>query len=143
MRTINPYLIFNGNAEEAFTFYQIVFGGELQIIYFKDMPGTKDMAEEDRKKVAHVALPIEGSNQMLMASDATTGREAEKVSNGNYYISFEAKSVDEAEKIYQFLSKDGHEIMPLNKTEWAEKFGMLSDKFGIQWMVSFSGEIAE
>ncbi len=72
MKTINPYLIFNGNAEEAFDFYQSVFGGEMIKMRFSEMPGTEEMPDEDQNKLAHVALAIAGNDQVLMASDAET-----------------------------------------------------------------------
>lgn len=137
MKTINPYLIFNGNAIEAFNFYKSVFGGDPEIVFFKDMPGTENMSEEDKNKAAHISLPIAGKNQILMASDATTGHEADIAGNSNYYLTLEPESAEEADKIYQVLTEGGNVIMPLEKTEWAEKFAMFSDKFGVQWMINY------
>jgi len=137
MKTINPYLIFNGNAEEAFEFYQSVFGGELFKMRFNEMPGTSEMPDEDQNKLAHVSLAIAGENQLLMASDAGTGHEANIQSNGNYYLSLGPESAEEAEKIYKRLSEGGTIFMPLEETDWAEMFAMFADKFGIQWMINF------
>lgn len=139
MKTINPYLIFNGNTTEAFTFYQSVFGGEPKFIKFKDMPGTGNMTEDDQNKIAHVSLPIDGDDQILMASDATANREVEISDNGNFYITLEPENTDEAKKIYDKLSENGRVIMPLDATDWAEKFAMFADKFGVQWMISYTG----
>lgn len=140
MKSINPYLIFNGNAEEAFTFYQSVFGGELHITRFSEMPGTESMQDEDQQKLAHVALAIAGNNQLLMASDAGTGHEVDIQKNGNYYISLEPESAEEAEKIYNKLSEGGTLFMALDETEWAEMFAMFADKFGIQWMINYGNK---
>ncbi|REL24032.1 VOC family protein [Rhodohalobacter sp. SW132] len=137
MKTINPYLIFNGNAEEAFEFYQTVFGGEIFKMRFSEMPGTSEMPDEDQTKLAHVALTIAGKDQILMASDSGTGHEATMQENGNYYLSLEPESAEEAEQIYNKLSDGGKVIMPLDETDWAEKFAMFADKFGIQWMINY------
>lgn len=137
MKSINPYLIFNGNAEEAFTFYQSVFGGVLNITRFNEMPGTENMPDEDQHKIAHVFLAISGNDQILMASDAGTGHEANIQINGNYYLSLTPESAEETEKIYNKLSEGGKVIMPLDETDWAEKFAMFTDKFGVQWMINY------
>ncbi len=137
MKSINPYLIFNGNAEEAFDFYQSVFGGEAFKMRFSEMPGTDKMPDEDQNKLAHVAVAIAGKNQILMASDAGTGHEANIQKNGNYYLSLEPESAEEAEEIFTNLSEGGTVFMPLDETDWAEKFAMFADKFGIQWMINY------
>ncbi len=137
MKSINPYLIFNGNAEEAFDFYQSVFGGEVIKIRFNEMPGTGKMPEEDQNKLAHVALAIAGKDQILMASDAGTEHEVNIQKSGNYNISLEPESAEEAEKIYARLSEGGKVIMPLSETDWAEKFAMFADKFMVQWMINY------
>lgn len=137
MKAINPYLIFNGNAEEAFTFYQSVFGGELEIVRFSDMPGMENMRDQDKKKLAHVALEISENSQLLMASDATPGNEVNISANSNFYVTLEPESADEAENIFNSLSENGKVIMPLEKTDWAEKFAMFTDKYGIQWMINY------
>lgn len=141
MKTINPYLIFNGNANEAFTFYQSVFGSEPKIIKFKDMPGSDNIAEDDQNKIAHVSLPIDGDSQILMASDATKESEVEISDNGNFYITLEPENADEAERVFSKLSENGRVIMPLDSTDWAEKFAMFADKFGVQWMISYTGNV--
>ncbi|MCC5942110.1 MAG: VOC family protein [Balneolaceae bacterium] len=137
MKSINPYLIFNGNAEEAFDFYQSVFGGEVFKMRFSEMPGTSEMPEQDQNKLAHVALAISGNDQVLMASDAGTGHEANIQENGNYYLSLVPESAEEAEAIFNKLSEGGKIIMPLDETDWAELFAMFADKFGVQWMINY------
>lgn len=137
MKSINPYLIFNGNAEDAFDFYHSVFGGEIFKMRFSEMPGKSEMPDEDQDKLAHVALAIAGNEQILMASDAGSGHEANIQKNGNYYLSLEPESAVEAERIYTKLSEGGKVFMPLAETDWAEKFAMFADKFGIQWMINY------
>ncbi len=137
MKSINPYLIFNGNAEEAFDFYQSVFGGDVFKMRFNEMPGTSGIPEQDQNKLAHVALAIAGKDQTLMASDARTGHEANIQKNGNYYLSLEPDNAEEAEIIYRKLSDGGKVFMPLDETDWADMFAMFSDKFGIQWMINY------
>lgn len=139
MTTINTYLTFNGNCEEAFNFYKSVFGGEFKLIEkYKDMPENPKfpLAESDREKILHISFPIsEGS--VLMGSD-TGGEWAENYLQGNNFsISINTDSKEEADRLFNNLSKDGKVIMPMDKTFWDSYFGMFTDKFGIQWMVSF------
>jgi PhnB protein len=139
MATVNIYLTFNGNCEEAFNFYKSVFGGEFPYIgRFKEMPpgeGGK-LQPGDEEKIMHVSLPI-SKETMLMGSD-TGGEWASGYSQGNNFsISITADSKEEANKLFKGLSTGGTVTMPLSKTFWAESFGMLTDKFGINWMLSF------
>jgi PhnB protein len=106
--TINPYLNFNGNTEEVFNFYKSVFGGEFigGISRFKDTPDGAKMSAADGQKVMHIALPI-GKGNMLMATDAMESM-GQKVNMGNnFYLSFEADSKEEADKIFTKLSPGG------------------------------------
>ena len=138
MTTVNTYLTFNGNCEEAFNFYKSVFGGEFaNISKFKDMPENPEfpVAESDREKVMHVTFPI--GNTELMGSD-TGGEWAASFKQGNNFsVSVNTDKKDEADRIFGELSDGGKIIMPMNKTFWDSYFGMFTDKFGIQWMVSF------
>jgi PhnB protein len=139
MTTVNVYLTFNGNCAEAFNFYKSVFGGEFQYIgKFRDMPPQEDskpMSAEDGEKIMHVSLPI-SKETILMGSD-TAGEWASGFSQGNNFsVSVNTDSKDGADRIYNGLSAGGHAVMPMNKTFWSEYFGMLTDKFGINWMVS-------
>ncbi|UQD55131.1 VOC family protein [Flavobacterium sp. K5-23] len=138
MATINPYLIFNGNCEEAFLFYQSVFGGEFPYMgKFKDMPseGTPAISEEDANKIMHITLPI-GNGSILMGSDSNSAS-GEVVFGGNVSLSVNANTKEEADKMYNGLSAGGNPFMPMSKTFWGAYFGMLVDKFGIHWMVNF------
>ncbi|WP_367772058.1 VOC family protein [Flavobacterium sp. WC2421] len=140
MATINPYLIFNGNCEEAFLFYQSVFGGEFPYVgKFKDMPAsdttTPALSEEDANKIMHVTLPI-GKGSVLMGSDSNSAS-GSVVFGGNVSLSINAESKEEADKLFDGLSAGGNPFMPMNKTFWGAYFGMFVDKFGIHWMVNF------
>lgn len=137
MATINPYLNFNGNTEEAFNFYRSVFGGEFAGIQrFKDTPEADKLPEEDRDKIMHIALPI-GKN-MIMATDALESMGQNVQQGNNFYITVSVDSEQEAKDLFNKLSNGGKIEMELQKTFWAENFGMFRDKFGVQWMVDHS-----
>lgn len=136
---INPYLTFPGNCEEAFNFYKSVFGGNFPYLgRFKEMPpmeGHPPMPESEGNKIMHVSLPI-GKHSVLMGSDSSEAfGKATNVGN-NFSVSVNATSDAEADKLFHGLSEGGHITMPIGKTFWGSYFGMLTDKFGIQWMVS-------
>lgn len=136
MASLNPYLNFNGNTEEAFNFYKSVFGGEfLTLQRFKDTPDGDKIAEADREKIMHVALPIGGN--ILMATDALESMGQHLQVGTNISLSVDAANEAEAEKIFQALSAGGKVDMPLEKAFWGALFGMLTDRFGIQWMVNY------
>ena len=138
MKSVNPYLNFSGNVEEAFTFYQTVFGGELQIDRYKDLNDNMGAAGEDLDKIANVMLPI-GGETILVGSDVL-GPSRENYSAGNnFYIQLETESEEETERLFSGLSASGSIQIPLEHTGWAKKFGMLTDKYGIRWMVYFPG----
>jgi PhnB protein len=140
MTTVNIYLTFNGNCEEAFNFYKSVFGGEFPYVgRYKDMPsdGGKAVAEEDADKIMHMSLPI-SKETMLMGSD-TGGEWASSYSKGNNFaISISTNSKEEADRLFNGLSAGGQVTMPLNNTFWGDYFGMFTDKFGINWMMSYN-----
>jgi PhnB protein len=141
MTTVNVYLTFNGNCEEAFNFYKSVFGGEFPYIgRFKEMPpqeGGKPLSLEEGEKIMHVSLPI-SKETIIMGSD-TSGEWSSNFKQGNNFsLSLTTDSKEEADRLFNSLSKDGHVIMPLNKTFWGDYYGMWTDKFGINWMVSFN-----
>ena len=137
MATINPYINFNGNAEEAFTFYKSVFGGEFaKIIRFKDIASPEfPVAENEANKIMRIVLPI-GKN-ILIANDVpeVMGRVNENENRSK--ISISAESREEAEKIFSGLSEGGAIEMPIAESPWGTSFGMFRDKFGIEWTVEF------
>ena len=134
---INPYLNFNGKTEEAFNFYKSVFGGEfLTLQRIKETPESSKFPAREQNRVMHVSLPI-GKNTMLMASDILESMGHKLSMGNNFSISVSAESEKEADKIFKGLSAGGKVTMPLEKTFWGSYFGMLTDKFGVQWMVSY------
>lgn len=141
MASINPYLIFNGNCEEAFLFYKSVFGGEFPYIgKFGDMPPSDDPncpppSAEEADRIMHVCLPI-GKDSMLMGSDSTS-QSGDVVMGSNVSMSINTESRDEADTLFNGLSKGGTVIMAMQNTFWGAYFGMFTDKFGIHWMINF------
>jgi len=134
MPAINTYLNFNGNCEEAMNFYKSVFGGEfLMMSKFSDAPSETELPK-DKDGVLHAALPI-GSN-ILMASDCPPGVHVTHGSGG-YFISINADSKEQADTYFNGLSAGGTVKMPMDDTFWGAYFGMLTDKFGIDWMISY------
>jgi PhnB protein len=141
MATTNTYLNFNGNCEEAFTFYKSVFGGEFTYIgKFGDMPPQEGytLPETERNKVMHVSLPIGSS--ILMGSDTGGAWTQEFIEGNNFSISITADSTAEADRLFNGLSADGKITMPMEHTFWGDYFGMFTDKFGVNWMVGFNEE---
>ena len=143
MALINPHINFNGNAEEAFTFYKSVFGGEFaKIVRLKDLAGPEfPVAENDAEKIMHIALPI-GSN-ILMGNDVPEflGRVNENENRSK--ISISAASREEADQLFQGLSAAGAIEFPIVDSPWDSYFGMFRDKFGIEWMVDFDPKYSE
>jgi PhnB protein len=138
MANINPYIHFNGNAEEAFTFYKSVFGGEFAtIVRFKDFSNPEHpVAEKEADKIMHIALPI-GKTSVLMASDTPEFMGKHNENENRSKISISAESKEEADKIYDGLSKGGKIEMRIGDSQWGAYFGMFRDKYGIEWMVNF------
>ncbi|HEX6168746.1 MAG TPA: VOC family protein [Chitinophagaceae bacterium] len=141
MATVNVYLNFKGNCEEAFNFYKSVFGGEFPYIgRFKDMPpqeGMPALPKDMEDKIMHVSLPI-SKETMLMGSDTGGEWAPSFIQGNNFSISISAESQQEADRFFNELSKGGKVTMPMNKTFWGDYFGMFADKFGINWMVSYN-----
>lgn len=138
MATINPYINFNGNAEEAFTFYKSVFGGGFtRIARFKDLASPEfKVAKKEENKIMHIALPI-GTN-ILMGNDVPEimGRTNENESRSKISINCESK--EEADRLFNGLSVGGQIEFPIGSSPWGSYFGMFRDKYGIEWMVDYS-----
>jgi PhnB protein len=136
MNALNPYLNFNGNTEEVFNFYKNVFGGEFAMLMrFGDTPGCENMPETEKNGIMHVALPIGAS--VLMGTDVP--KSMEQVTAGtNMSISVNVSSREEADRVYNGLSAGGKATMPMDDMFWGDYYGMLTDKFDIQWMISYS-----
>lgn len=139
MVSIHPYLTFNGNCEEAFTFYKSVFGGEFPYVgRYGDMPpseGQPPVPEELKNKIMHMTLPID-SHFHLMGSDAGGAWANEANFGDNVTLSINTQSLEEAKRIYEGLSAGGNIKMPLELTFWQAYFALFTDKFGIHWMVN-------
>jgi PhnB protein len=137
MPTINPWINFNGNAEEAFTFYKSVFGGEFgKIIRLKDLASPEfPVAENDANKIMRISLPI--GNTMLIANDVPEfmGRVNENENRSKIAIS--ADSREEADRLFNGLSAGGTVEMPIADSPWGSYFAMFRDRYGIEWTVEF------
>ena len=137
MALINPHINFNGNAEEAFTFYKSVFGGEFaKIIRFKDLAGPESLvAEKEENKIMHIVLPI-GKNS-LMANDVPEIMGTTNENENRSKIVISAESKEEADKLFYGLSVGGQIEGPIGDSPWGSYFGCFRDKYGIEWIVEF------
>lgn len=135
---ITPYLTFDGQARDAFTLYQQVLGGELEMMTFAQAPDAEHFPAEYRERIMHVGLNL--GDFSLMASDIMPGDPA--CGGGEYEgikgcsISLHPESIAESERLFTALSEGGHIVMPLEKTFWAERFAMFTDRFGVSWMIN-------
>ncbi|MBI2419306.1 MAG: VOC family protein [Ignavibacteriales bacterium] len=138
MAQINPHINFNGNAEEAFTFYKSVFGGEFtEIIRFKDIASPEfPVSESEANKILNIALPI--GNNVLLANDVPESMGRTNENENRSKISIRAESKEEADKLFNGLSAGGQIEMPIEDGPWGSYFGMFRDKYGIEWMVDFN-----
>ena len=139
MAHINPYIHFNGNAEEAFTFYKSVFGGEFSMISrFSDFSNPEfPISESEANKIMHIALPI-GKHSILMASDTPESLGVHNENETRSKISISAVSKEEANKLFNGLSTGGQIEFPISDSPWGSYFGMFRDKYGIEWMVDYN-----
>jgi len=138
MATINPWINFNGNALEAFTFYRSIFGGEFaKIIRLKDLASSEfPVGDIDADKIMLIALPI-GKNSVLLANDvpAFLGKVNENENRSKISVSTDSK--EEADAIFNGLSAGGQIEAPIGESAWGTYFGMLRDKYGIEWTIEF------
>jgi PhnB protein len=129
---VNPYLSFNGNCAAAFRFYEKVFGGTVPMIMkYGESPMADQTPPEFRDKIMHTRL-IAGDT-VIMGSDAPPGR-YEKAQGITVAIGVDTAA--EAERVFHALAEKGTVTMPISETFWAERFGMLTDQFGVPWMVN-------
>ena len=138
MRAINPWINFNGNAEEAFTFYRSVFGGAFtKIIRFKDLASAEfQVADNEANKIMHIALSI-GKHNVLLANDVPEFMGRVNESENRSKITISAESREEADKIFNGLSAGGAVEGPIGDSPWGTYAGMFRDKYGIEWIVEF------
>jgi PhnB protein len=141
MATINPYINFNGNAEEAFNFYKSVFGGDFtKITRFKDIASPEfPVSESEANKIMHIALPI-GKN-ILIANDVPESMGRVNENENRSKISISAENREEADKLFNGLSEGGSIEMPMAESPWGSYFAMFRDKYGIEWTVEFDSKI--
>lgn len=138
MATINPYINFNGNAEEAFEFYRSVFGGEFgKIVRFKDIASDEfPVPESEADKIMRIVLPIGGN--ILIANDVPAAMGPVSENENRSKISVQTENREEAERILAGLSEGGTVEMPLGESPWGTYFAGLRDKYGIEWTVEFA-----
>lgn len=142
--TINAYLTFDGNCEEAFNFYRSIFGGEFSYVSrFKEMPPSEHytVTDDEKEKIMHMSLPFKDGT-ILMGSDASKAFGQTVTAGNNFSLSINATSIDEAKRVFFALAQDGQVTMPFDKTFWDAYYGMCIDKFGINWMVNFDLSVA-
>ena len=137
MATINPYINFNGNAEEAFNFYKSVFGGEFEtIVRFKDLEGPEfPVPKNDANKIMRIVLPIGGNT--LIANDVPESMGPVNENENRSKIAISAETKEEADKLFKGLSEGGAVEMPMAESPWGTYFAMFRDKYGIEWTVEF------
>ena len=134
--SFNIYLTFDGDCEEAFDYYKSVFGGEFAVKQrFSDgPPEIVGVAEDEKNRIMHVSLPL-GDN-VLMGSDTAQGHAGLLVKGNNVSISFTPSSRAEADAAFDKLKDGGKETMPMQETFWGSYFGMVTDRYGVQWMIN-------
>jgi PhnB protein len=137
---LQPYLNFDGTAEEAMNFYKSVFGGEFAgngIMRMSGAPGTENLPENEKNRVMHVSLPI-SDGVVLMASDIIPSM-GHKLTQGNgNYICIAPDSKQEADRLFNGLSAGGVVEMPMADQFWGDYFGSFKDKYGVYWMINYS-----
>jgi PhnB protein len=132
---MNPYLSFNGQCEAAFKFYEQCLGGQLGAIFrYAGSPFADQVPADWQNKVMHGSVTV--GEQLLAGADVTPDRyEAPK----GFSLSLQMKDPAEAERVFRELGKNGRVVMPLEKTFWAARFGMVVDRFGIPWLINCEG----
>jgi PhnB protein len=138
MTTIHPWINFNGNAFEAFAFYKSVFGGEFtKVVRLKDLESPEfPVGDADKENIMLIGLPI-GKNSVLMGNDVPSfmGKVNEKENRSKIAVAAESRA--EADALFAGLSAGGEVEFPMGASPWGTYFGMLRDKYGIEWMVEF------
>lgn len=137
MIAINPYLNFPGTTEAAFNFYKSVIGGEITMVMrFGDMP-EDHTPEADKDKICHISLLLPNGT-ILMATDALECHGQKLVTGNNFHLSLGVESAAEADRLFADLSAAGTVQMPMENMFWGDYFGMVTDQFGTQWMISYN-----
>ena len=135
MSLLEIYLHFNGNCREAFDFYSRVLGGKIEFMQtYGEAPGGENMPADGKGRIMHILMNVDGTK--IMGSDAPAGHVG--TIGSNFSITVNARSEGDAERFFNGLAEGGNVTMPLAETFWSKKFGMLTDKFGVQWMVNYA-----
>lgn len=135
---VQPYFNFDGKAQEAFEFYQDIFGGEPFKMSMGEAPGSENMTEEEKARMMHISLRI-SDDFLLMASDIVPSMGHELRIGNQTYVSIFPDSRKEADRIFEKLSQGAAIEMPLADQFWGDYYGSLTDRYGIKWMVNYEG----
>ena len=136
MIEVSPFLTFSGNCESAFNFYKSVFGGTFEFIYrYKDVPSEKPVPESEQKKIMHISLPLM-KNVNLMGADVLDASDQSAKMTNRITIGLRTNNQEETQRIFDALSEGGKITMSLQKAFFADFFGSVTDKFGINWSIN-------
>ena len=129
---VNSYVLYNGQCEAAFRFYEQVFGGKIEAIFpYAGTPAESQVPPEWREKIMHARMTL--GEGVLMGSDTPPGRyETPK----GFWVSIGVEDPAEADRIFQALSENATITMPIQQTFWSKRFAMLTDRFGTRWMIN-------
>jgi PhnB protein len=128
---INPYLVFNGNCAEAMKFYNLVLGGKLDLMKFGGTPAAEHVPAAAHEKIMHACLAF--GDHCVMASDSMPGQPADMKGMS---VTLHYDKAEDAERVFKALSERGNVTMPIGETFWAQRFGMLVDRYGTPWMIN-------
>jgi PhnB protein len=132
MKGLITYLNFDGQTKEAITFYNKCFGGDLYLMPFGEIPGG--CAPEAKDRTMHASISKNGVS-VLMASDSPPGMPIQQ--GNNCWVNVNCESLDEIERLFVQMGEGGAVRMPLDNQFWGARFGMLTDRFGVQWMFNY------
>ncbi|MCU1491122.1 MAG: hypothetical protein JWM85_2527 [Acidimicrobiaceae bacterium] len=145
MPRVSTYLNFMGNAEEAFTFYKLVFGTEFltPVMKMRDMPappGVPELSDAEKNMVMHVELPILAGH-VIMATDMLESMGHERRIGNNVTINLELEDRGETERLFGLLSEGGSDLFGLADMPWGAYWGTCADRYGVRWMFNCRDEI--
>ena len=133
MIEVSPFLQFDGNCETAFAFYKSIFGGEFEFLYrYKDVPAERPLSESEKEKIMHISLPMMKDVNLLGTDILNTDERSLKMAN-RVIIGIRTNNEEETLHIFNTLAQGGKVIQPLQKEFFADLFGLVTDKFGINW----------
>jgi PhnB protein len=136
MKALNVAIVFDGQAEAAFNYYKSIFGGEFKSFQrLKDIPNAPPMPDDEAEKILHVSLPV--GKALIMGMDMPKSRGALNAGN-NFMVALDTESEEETTRLFNSLADGGSVSIPVGHQFWGAFFGMVTDKFGISWMISFA-----